>query len=101
MPGVTDIGLKPRNVKKAAIIGGGLMGSGIATALILSNIHVVLKEVNSEYLMKGIKTIEGDYFSQVSEVGIIGDRRSIANRSMLISCCEVAMNSVFHSLGFI
>ncbi|XP_020216339.1 peroxisomal fatty acid beta-oxidation multifunctional protein AIM1 [Cajanus cajan] len=58
VPGVTDIGLKPTNVKKAAVIGGGLMGSGIATALILGNIRVVLKEINSEFLLKGIKTIE-------------------------------------------
>lgn len=72
VPGVTDIGLKPRNVKKAAVIGGGLMGSGIATALILGNIHVILKEINSEFLLKGIKTIEGNYSSHVSEVGIIG-----------------------------
>lgn len=47
-------------MRKAAVIGGGLMGSGIATALILGNIRVILKEVNSEYLQKGIKTIEGD-----------------------------------------
>ncbi|KAE9587303.1 hypothetical protein Lal_00004947 [Lupinus albus] len=60
VPGVTDVGLKPRNVKKVAIIGGGLMGSGIATVLILSNIHVILKEVNSEYLQKGIKTIQAN-----------------------------------------
>lgn len=59
MPNVTDIGLKPRAVKKVAVIGGGLMGSGIATALIVSNIYVVLKEVNSEYLLKAIKMIEG------------------------------------------
>ncbi|QHO13495.1 Peroxisomal fatty acid beta-oxidation multifunctional protein [Arachis hypogaea] len=60
VPGVSDIGLKPRNLKKVAVIGGGLMGSGIATALILSNIHVILKEVNSQYLEKGIKTVEGN-----------------------------------------
>lgn len=62
VPNVTDIGLKPRPVKKVAVIGGGLMGSGIATALILSNINVVLKEVNSEYLTKGLKMIEGEIF---------------------------------------
>ncbi|KAE8698384.1 Glyoxysomal fatty acid beta-oxidation multifunctional protein MFP-a [Hibiscus syriacus] len=61
VPNVTDVGLKPRHVKKAAIIGGGLMGSGIATALIMNNIFVILKEVNSEYLQKGIKTVEGGY----------------------------------------
>ncbi|KAA3468308.1 peroxisomal fatty acid beta-oxidation multifunctional protein AIM1-like [Gossypium australe] len=60
VPNVTDIGLKPRQVKKVAIIGGGLMGSGIATALIVNNIFVVLKEVNSEYLLKGIKTVEAN-----------------------------------------
>lgn len=60
VPKVTDVGLKPRHIKKVAIIGGGLMGSGIATALLLSNISVVLKEINSEYLQKGIRTIEGD-----------------------------------------
>ncbi|KAJ0772434.1 putative isomerase, 3-hydroxyacyl-CoA dehydrogenase, Enoyl-CoA hydratase [Helianthus annuus] len=62
VPNVTDIGLKPRPIKKVAVIGGGLMGSGIATALIISNINVVLKEVNSEYLTKGIKVIEGKIF---------------------------------------
>lgn len=35
------------------------MGSGIATVLILSNVSVVLKEINHEYLQKGMKTIEG------------------------------------------
>nr|DAD35549.1 TPA_asm: hypothetical protein HUJ06_006189 [Nelumbo nucifera] len=38
VPNVTDVGLKPRHIKKVAVIGGGLMGSGIATSLILSNI---------------------------------------------------------------
>lgn len=59
VPNVTDIGLKPRPIKKVAVIGGGLMGSGIATALILGNVYVVLKEINSEYLLKGIKAIKG------------------------------------------
>ncbi|KAI3872452.1 hypothetical protein MKX03_023192 [Papaver bracteatum] len=60
VPNVTDVGLKPRHIKKVAVIGGGLMGSGIATALILSNIFVVLKEINTEYLQKGIKAIEAN-----------------------------------------
>ncbi|WZY85908.1 hypothetical protein YC2023_032292 [Brassica napus] len=61
VPNVTDVGLKPRHMKKVAVIGGGLMGSGIATALLLSNIRVVIKEINSEYLLKGIKSIEGSH----------------------------------------
>ncbi|GJT75313.1 peroxisomal fatty acid beta-oxidation multifunctional protein AIM1-like protein [Tanacetum coccineum] len=66
VPNVTDIGLKPRAVKKVAVIGGGLMGSGIATALIISNIFVVLKEVNSEYLLNGIKTVEANIRGMVA-----------------------------------
>ena len=64
MQNITDIGLRPRHIKKVAVIGGGLMGSGIATALILSNINVILKEINSEYLLKGSKMIEGTYLIQ-------------------------------------
>ncbi|GKD75179.1 peroxisomal fatty acid beta-oxidation multifunctional protein AIM1-like protein [Tanacetum coccineum] len=52
--------LKPRAVKKVAVIGGGSVGSEIATTLIISNIFVVLKEVNSEYLLKRIKTVEAN-----------------------------------------
>lgn len=60
MPKITDIGLKPRNVKKVAVIGGGLMGSGIATALVRSNISVLLKEIDSTYLQRGLKMIAGN-----------------------------------------
>lgn len=62
VPNVTDIGLKPRRIRKVAVIGGGLMGSGIATALIRNNVSVILKEINSKFLQKGIKTIEGEYY---------------------------------------
>lgn len=62
VPGITDAGLKPRQIRKVGVIGAGLMGSCIATALIMGNIHVVLKEINLDYLQKGIKKIEGLYF---------------------------------------
>ena len=49
----------PRKIKKVAIIGGGLMGSGIATALILSNYPVILKEVNEKFLEAGLGRVKG------------------------------------------
>jgi enoyl-CoA hydratase/3-hydroxyacyl-CoA dehydrogenase len=49
----------PRKITKVAILGGGLMGSGIATAMILSNYPVVLKEVNEKFLNAGIDRIKG------------------------------------------
>jgi hypothetical protein len=48
--GVTDAGLKARPLKKLAVLGGGLMGSGIATAAVLSGMEVLLKEVNQQFL---------------------------------------------------
>lgn len=55
------MGLTPRTIQKVAVIGGGLMGSGIATAFILSNVTVILKEVNSEFLQRGMKMVAGTY----------------------------------------
>ncbi|GMN50553.1 hypothetical protein TIFTF001_019697 [Ficus carica] len=74
VPNVTDIGLKPRPIKKVAVIGGGLMGSGIATALILSNISVVLKEVNNEYLLKGRTMIEANVRGLVTKGKLAWDK---------------------------
>ncbi len=50
MKGITDGGLKPRRIKKIAVLGGGLMGSGIATASALAGIEVIVKEVNQKFL---------------------------------------------------
>ena len=74
VPNITDVGLKPRRIKKVAVIGGGLMGSGIATALILSNTHVILKEINSEYLLKGVKSIEANVQGLVSRGKLTRDK---------------------------
>jgi len=60
VPGVTDLGLVPRNIKKVAVLGGGLMGSGIATVLLLSSYPVILKEVNEKFLDAGINRIKGE-----------------------------------------
>ncbi|KAJ7568488.1 hypothetical protein O6H91_01G034400 [Diphasiastrum complanatum] len=64
IPGVTDLNLKPTPVKKVAVIGGGFMGSGIATALVLSNIPVVLKEVNANFLQTGLDRIRANLESR-------------------------------------
>lgn len=47
---MTDAGLKPRKIGHVAVLGGGLMGSGIATALVLAGVNVTLKEVNQQFL---------------------------------------------------
>uniref|UniRef100_A0A453ND45 Uncharacterized protein n=2 Tax=Aegilops tauschii subsp. strangulata TaxID=200361 RepID=A0A453ND45_AEGTS len=78
VPGVTDIQLKPRKIRKVAVIGGGLMGSGIATALLVSNISVVLKEVNPQFLQRGQKTIAGNLEGLVKRGSLTKDKMSKA-----------------------
>uniref|UniRef100_A0A6M2ELX9 Uncharacterized protein n=1 Tax=Populus davidiana TaxID=266767 RepID=A0A6M2ELX9_9ROSI len=67
VPGITDLGLVPRRVKKVAVLGGGLMGSGIATALVLSNYPVILKEVNNQFLQAGIGRVRANLQSRVKK----------------------------------
>lgn len=65
--GVTDSGLRPRPMKCVAIIGGGLMGSGIATACVLNGIDVVLKEVNQKFLEGGMQRVAANLMSSVKK----------------------------------
>jgi enoyl-CoA hydratase/3-hydroxyacyl-CoA dehydrogenase len=78
VPGVTDIQLKPRQIRKVAVIGGGLMGSGIATALLVGNISVVLKEVNSQFLERGQKMIAANLQGLVKRGSLTKDKMNKA-----------------------
>ncbi|KAL0905830.1 hypothetical protein M5K25_024269 [Dendrobium thyrsiflorum] len=76
VPKVTDIGLKPRHIKKVAVIGGGLMGSGIATAFLLGDIHVILKEIDSTFLQRGMKSIAANLDGLVKKGSLTLDKKS-------------------------
>ncbi|XP_059433946.1 glyoxysomal fatty acid beta-oxidation multifunctional protein MFP-a-like [Corylus avellana] len=67
VPGVTDIDLVPRRVYKVGIIGGGIMSPEIATALILSNYQVTLKEENDKFLQDVIGKVRANLQSSVKE----------------------------------
>ncbi|MGE4611933.1 MAG: 3-hydroxyacyl-CoA dehydrogenase NAD-binding domain-containing protein [Paracoccaceae bacterium] len=47
----------PREIATIGVIGGGTMGSGIATSALLAGLSVVLAEVADEALQRGIATI--------------------------------------------
>jgi len=46
------------SVKRVAVLGGGVMGSGIAQLTVLSGYDVVLKEINAELAAAGVKRVE-------------------------------------------
>ena len=66
--GVTDVpGVSPRPMRVVAVLGGGLMGSGICTACLLNGIDVVLKEVNQQALDAGVGRVAANLASRVKK----------------------------------
>ncbi len=54
-------------VQRAAVIGAGAMGSGIAQVLSQSGIHVILKDVKQEFVDRGLANIKRMYDSRVKK----------------------------------
>ena len=57
----------PRRTSRAAVIGGGLMGSGIATAMVLAGVEVLLKEINQAALDAGVARVRANLASAVKK----------------------------------
>ena len=47
------------NIKTVGVVGCGLMGSGIVEVLAKNNFDVIVREVNDEFLQKGLARLEG------------------------------------------
>ncbi|KAI8110882.1 hypothetical protein M9434_004456 [Picochlorum sp. BPE23] len=65
--GITDHGLKARPIRKIAVLGGGLMGSGIATACVLSGYQVLIKEINEKFMQSGLDRVKSNIMSRVKK----------------------------------
>jgi 3-hydroxyacyl-CoA dehydrogenase len=57
--------IKPHPVAKAAVIGAGTMGGGIAMVYANAGIPVLLKETTQEALDRGLSTIQRNYMNSV------------------------------------
>ena len=53
-------GVEPRPVSHVGVVGGGTMGSGIATACLLAGIPVTMVEATEEALRRGFRTVESN-----------------------------------------
>jgi 3-hydroxyacyl-CoA dehydrogenase/enoyl-CoA hydratase/carnithine racemase len=54
-------GLKPAAVRKAAVLGGGVMGSGIVHLLLKSGIDTVLWDIDAGALRKGLASVRASF----------------------------------------
>src|SRR5512136_2194735 len=52
---------------KAAVVGAGAMGGGIAQVITFSGLPVVMKDVDQKMLDKGMETVRGIYQKRVEQ----------------------------------
>ncbi len=74
VPGVTDQNFPAVKFAKVGVLGGGTMGSGIATALLSAGLEVALKEASPELGEAGRKRIESNLSSRVKKGKLTQDR---------------------------
>ncbi|MES2319652.1 MAG: 3-hydroxyacyl-CoA dehydrogenase NAD-binding domain-containing protein [Pseudomonadota bacterium] len=95
-----------RDIKKAAIIGAGTMGGGIAMNFVNAGIPVVLLETKQEALDKGIATIRKNYENTMKKgkltpekfeqrVGLISGTLSYTD----IADADIVVEAVFEEMG--
>mmetsp|Transcript_9223 Transcript_9223/g.33812 ORF Transcript_9223/g.33812 Transcript_9223/m.33812 type:complete len:730 (+) Transcript_9223:121-2310(+) len=104
--GVTNVGLKPRKMNTVAVLGGGLMGSGIATALISAGCNVLLKEINSKFLKAGMERVDANLQSKVRK-GKLSQQKKEAMMSRVqgtldyskFGKCDMVIEAVIENVG--
>ena len=74
VPGI-DRDVKPRKVSKAAVIGAGTMGGGIAMALANGGVPVTILEMNQEAIDRGMAVIQRNYDTSVKRGSISTEER--------------------------
>ncbi|MBV8866813.1 MAG: enoyl-CoA hydratase/isomerase family protein [Acidobacteriaceae bacterium] len=66
IPGIPKT-IKPLEIRRAAIVGAGTMGGGIAMTYANAGIPVIVKETNKEALDRGISTVHNNYATSVAK----------------------------------
>jgi 3-hydroxyacyl-CoA dehydrogenase len=75
--------IKPREIKRAAVIGAGTMGGGIAMCFANAGIPVTIIETSAEALKRGLDIIEKNYKASAARGSMseadVGNRMSLLN----------------------
>ena len=84
----------PEKVAHAAVIGAGLMGSGIAQWLSSRGVTVILRDVNTEAIDRGLSNIEKTYADAVKR-GLMSEEKAKQGRARIVaSTAPVEMRAI-------
>lgn len=100
-------GVAPRDLNSIGVIGGGTMGSGIATACLLSGLNVVLLEMTPEAAEAARGRIEGNLggavkrgkLSQDKYDAITGKALTLSTEYAALSDVDLVIEAVFEEMG--
>ncbi|MGF6482514.1 3-hydroxyacyl-CoA dehydrogenase NAD-binding domain-containing protein [Paraburkholderia sp. JPY419] len=99
-------GVKPRDIRRAAVIGAGTMGGGIAMALVAAGIPVTLIDANDEGLQRGLARISDNYHQSIKR-GKLDDTTRDARLALItgstaiadVKDADIVIEAVFEDLG--
>src|SRR5437870_848961 len=84
----------PEKITHAAVIGAGIMGSGIAQWLSSRGVSVILRDVGTEELTRGLASIEKTYADAVKR-GIMTEEKAKEGRARIVaSSAPIEMRDV-------
>jgi 3-hydroxyacyl-CoA dehydrogenase / enoyl-CoA hydratase / 3-hydroxybutyryl-CoA epimerase len=84
----------PEKITHAAVIGAGIMGSGIAQWLSARGVSVILRDVGTEELTRGLANIEKTYADAVKR-GIMTEEKAKEGRARIVaSSAPIEMRAV-------
>jgi 3-hydroxyacyl-CoA dehydrogenase len=97
---------RPRDIRRAAVIGAGTMGAGIAICFMNAGIPVSLVDTQREGLERGMATIRGVYDTQVEKGRLTQEARERAlqrvtpslDLAAAVSDADIVVEAVFERL---
>ena len=104
---IPEAGATPRSVESVGVIGGGTMGSGIATAALLAGLPVTLVERDGEALARGRATVEKNLAGAVKRGKLAEAKRDAILSDMLtattefdaLAGCDLVIEAVFEDMA--
>ena len=103
---IPEAGATPRTVERIGVIGGGTMGSGIATAALLAGLPVTLAERDADAAAKGRATVEKNLAGAVKRGKLSEDKRDRALAAFATTTdyadfadADLIVEAVFEDMG--